>query len=83
LDYLAREYKPQYGKSLPDSRDDPAKVASRDSGSRYVFTVHVDDVDALCADLTSRGVTLINGPPWGIRSASFSDPGGHIWEIAK
>jgi len=69
-----------------DELVNPAKVASRDSGSRYVFTVHVDDVDALCADLTSRGVTLINGPmdrPWGIRSASFSDPGGHIWEIAK
>jgi len=69
-----------------DELVNPAKVASRDSGSRHVFTVHVDDVDALCADLVSRGVTLINGPmdrPWGIRSASFSDPGGHIWEIAK
>jgi lactoylglutathione lyase len=21
--------------------------------------------------------------PWGIRTASFRDPGGHIWEIAK
>jgi catechol 2,3-dioxygenase-like lactoylglutathione lyase family enzyme len=64
----------------------PAKVASHDSGSRLVFTVHVDDVDALCAELVSRGVTLINGPmdrPWGVRTASFSDPGGHIWEIAK
>ena len=65
---------------------EPAKVANRDSGSRLVFTVHVDDVDALCAELTSRGVQLINGPmdrPWGVRTASFSDPGGHIWEIAK
>jgi len=65
---------------------EPAKVASRESGSRYVFTVHVDDVDALCTDLISRGVTLINGPmdrSWGVRTASFSDPGGHIWEIAK
>ena len=69
-----------------DELVNPAKVASPDSGSRYVFTIHVDDVDAMCADLISRGVTLINGPmdrPWGIRSASFSDPGGHIWEIAK
>jgi catechol 2,3-dioxygenase-like lactoylglutathione lyase family enzyme len=65
---------------------EPAKVAHRDSGSRLVFTVHVDDVDALSAELTSRGATLINGPmdrPWGVRTASFSDPGGHIWEIAK
>ncbi len=65
---------------------DPAKLASLESGSRLVFTVHVDDVDALCARLTARGVKLINGPvdrPWGVRTASFADPGGHIWEIAK
>jgi len=65
---------------------DPAKVASREAGSRFVFTITVDDVDAMCAKLISRGVTLLNGPmdrPWGIRTASFMDPGGHIWEIAK
>ncbi len=64
----------------------PAKVASREAGSRLVFTITVDDVDALCAELTARGVVLLNGPmdrPWGIRTASFSDPGGHIWEIAQ
>jgi catechol 2,3-dioxygenase-like lactoylglutathione lyase family enzyme len=64
----------------------PAKVASREDGSRFVFTVTVDDVDAMCTELTTRGVTLLNGPmdrPWGIRTASFMDPGGHIWEIAK
>ncbi len=65
---------------------EPAKVASSESGSRMVFTVHVDDVDAMCKQLTARSVKLINGPvdrPWGVRTASFSDPGGHIWEIAK
>jgi catechol 2,3-dioxygenase-like lactoylglutathione lyase family enzyme len=64
----------------------PARVASPESGSRLVFTVHVKDVDALCALLTAHGVKLINGPmdrPWGIRTASFADPGGHIWEIAQ
>ena len=64
----------------------PAKVADRDAGHRFVFTIMVDDVDALCAELTARGVQLLNGPidrPWGIRTASFVDPGGHIWEIAK
>jgi catechol 2,3-dioxygenase-like lactoylglutathione lyase family enzyme len=64
----------------------PAKVASREAGSRFVFTLHVDDVDAMCAELTGRGVNLLNGPmdrPWGVRTASFIDPGGHIWEIAK
>lgn len=64
----------------------PARAADRDAGARAVFTITVEDVDALCAELTARGVELINGPmdrPWGIRTASFSDPGGHIWEIAK
>ena len=64
----------------------PAKVAPLQAGSRMVFTLHVDDVDAMCAALTRRGVALLNGPmdrPWGIRTASFSDPAGHIWEIAK
>ena len=64
----------------------PAKVADRKSGARFMFTIHVDDVDAMCAQLTSRGVDLLNGPvdrSWGVRTASFMDPGGHIWEIAK
>jgi catechol 2,3-dioxygenase-like lactoylglutathione lyase family enzyme len=64
---------------------EPAVVASRDDGARAQFTLEVDDVDAMCAELASRGVELLNGPmdrPWGIRTASFRDPGGHIWEIA-
>jgi len=65
---------------------EPAKVAGPEAGSRMQLTLGVDDVDAMCAELTSRGVELLNGPmdrPWGIRTASFRDPGGHIWEIAK
>jgi catechol 2,3-dioxygenase-like lactoylglutathione lyase family enzyme len=65
---------------------EPATIARREAGSRVVFTIMVDDVDALCAELAARGVELLNGPldrPWGIRTASFVDPGGHIWEIAK
>jgi catechol 2,3-dioxygenase-like lactoylglutathione lyase family enzyme len=65
---------------------EPATVAPPDAGSRLVFTIDVDDVDAMCAELTKRGVELLNGPmdrPWGIRTASFRDPAGHIWEIAK
>lgn len=65
---------------------DPAKVARPESGSRFQFTVDVDDVDAMCERLTRRGVKLLNGPmdrPWGVRTASFRDPAGHIWEIAR
>ena len=63
----------------------PAAVAGREAGSRLQLTIQVDDVDAMCAELVKRGVELVNGPmdrPWGIRTACFSDPGGHIWEIA-
>jgi catechol 2,3-dioxygenase-like lactoylglutathione lyase family enzyme len=65
---------------------EPAVVAKREAGSRFQFTVHVDDVDAVCAELDKRGIMLLNGPmnrAWGIRTASFTDPGGYIWEIAQ
>jgi lactoylglutathione lyase len=65
---------------------EPAAVARREAGSRLVLTIGVDDVDAVCAELAAAGVELLNGPvnrPWGIRTASFADPGGHIWEIAQ
>jgi catechol 2,3-dioxygenase-like lactoylglutathione lyase family enzyme len=65
---------------------EPASVASPNSGARLVFTLQVDDVDAIAAKLLAHGVKLLNGPmdrPWGVRTASFADPGGHIWEIAK
>ena len=65
---------------------EPAKVADPGAGARFQFTVAVDDVDAKATELVSRGAELLNGPmdrPWGIRTASFRDPGGHIWEIAK
>jgi catechol 2,3-dioxygenase-like lactoylglutathione lyase family enzyme len=62
----------------------PATVAGPEAGSRMQFSIEVDGVDAMAADLQSRGVHLLNGPmdrPWGIRTASFQDPAGHIWEI--
>ena len=64
----------------------PAGVADPEAGSRLQLTIEVEDVDATCAELAKRGVELLNGPmdrPWGIRTAAFRDPGGHIWEIAK
>ena len=64
----------------------PAQVATPDTGHRFQFTIGVDDVDATCERLAAKGVRLLNGPvdrPWGIRTASFTDPGGHIWEIAR
>ncbi len=63
----------------------PAPVGSPDCAPRAQFTITVDDVDATAAELTARGVTLLNGPmdrPWGIRTAAFRDPAGAVWEIA-
>lgn len=73
---------------IPAARDliEPGAVASPGAGSRFQLTIPVDDVDAACAELKARGVELLNGPmdrPWGIRTASFTDPGGHIWEFAQ
>ncbi|MGG4450589.1 VOC family protein [Brevibacillus porteri] len=64
----------------------PGTVATRESGFRFLLTIWVDDVDEVCKELKKRGVALLNGPidrPWGVRTASFVDPAGHAWEIAK
>jgi len=71
--------------SAADELIEPATVGGRDAGARAQITVDVDDVDAVCAELRKRGVALLNGPidrPWGVRTAAFADPGGHVWEVA-
>ena len=63
----------------------PLPVGHADAGVRAQFTIEVDDVDTRCAELTERGVHLLNGPhdrPWGVRTASCADPAGHVWELA-
>jgi lactoylglutathione lyase len=65
---------------------EPAAVAEAAAGSRLQLTVWVADTDGACAHLAERGVELLNGPidrPWGVRTASFTDPDGHIWEVAQ
>ena len=64
---------------LPEVLDQAGKGAGQ-------FAIIVDDVDAVCAEITGRGVQLITGPAdrdWGMRTATFADPGGNIWEIAQ
>jgi lactoylglutathione lyase len=64
----------------------PAPVGGADTDARFQLTMWVDDVDAACTELKDRGVTLLNGPMdrvWGQRTATFRDPAGSIWEIAK
>ena len=50
------------------------------------FAILVEDVDAVRAELDEHGVTVISGPAdrdWGMRTLTFADPGGYIWEIAQ
>ena len=64
----------------------PVKIATPGLGTRGIFTINVDDANAVCKDLKRHGVALLNGPidrPWGRRTAAFADPAGHVWEIAQ
>jgi catechol 2,3-dioxygenase-like lactoylglutathione lyase family enzyme len=64
---------------------EPATVGSEAGGARFQLTIGVDDTDAACTELAARGVQLLNGPmdrEWGLRTAAFADPDGHIWEVA-
>ena len=64
----------------------PLKPGDRGAGARLMFTMKVDNVDAVCAALKKNGVELLNGPqdrPWGRRTAAFSDPSGNVWEVAQ
>jgi catechol 2,3-dioxygenase-like lactoylglutathione lyase family enzyme len=64
---------------------EPATVGGGDAGSRSQLTIEVPDVDAACAELVAKGLTPVNGPMdrrWGVRTACFSDPAGHLWEFA-
>jgi lactoylglutathione lyase len=61
----------------------PVPVA--EPGAAFELTVWADDVDAVCVDLSTRGVSIVHGPldrPWGMRTAAFLDPDGYVWEIA-
>jgi catechol 2,3-dioxygenase-like lactoylglutathione lyase family enzyme len=64
----------------------PAAVAPAGMGVRVQLTAWVEDVDAVCALLQSRGVAMLSGPvdrPWGKRTAAFADPSGTVWEVAQ
>jgi|SRR5919204_4097665 catechol 2,3-dioxygenase-like lactoylglutathione lyase family enzyme len=74
--------------AIPAARElvEPGTVASGEGGSRFQLTIWVDDADAVCTELAARDVGLLNGPinrEWAMRTASFTDPDGHIWEIAQ
>ena len=60
---------------------EPGKVAGPEAGARMQFTIGVDDVDAVCAELARRGVTLLIRPmnrPRGIRCELYRPVGTHL-----
>lgn len=66
----------------------PAEFASfTRNGGHVMLAIELatgEEVDAMHADLTARGL-VASGPPavfeWGARSTYFVDPDGYIWEI--
>jgi catechol 2,3-dioxygenase-like lactoylglutathione lyase family enzyme len=64
----------------------PANVGGPDAGALLQLTIWVEDANAVVAELADRGVELLNGPidrEWGMRTATFTDPDGHVWEVAQ
>ncbi len=54
-------------------------------GAIYTLT-ESEDVDSQYEDLKRKGVVFLTQPttqPWGQRTAYFTDPDGHIWEIQQ
>lgn len=65
---------------------EPAPVVGPGAGASFQFTIFVEDADAAVEQLQGRGVELLNGPidrEWGMRTAAFADPDGHVWEVAQ
>ena len=73
------------GAAVADGPPTGAVLASALTGAGQ-FAIIVEDVDAVTADLEALGVPLLSGPSdrdWGMRTVTFADPGGHVWEIAQ
>jgi len=70
----------------PAHQAPPGEVSGLAQKGVGQFAIIVEDVDAVRAELDEHGVTLISGPAdrdWGMRTITFADPGGYIWEIAQ
>lgn len=62
-----------------------AKYVGKGGGAIYTFPESTD-IDADYRALTDKGVVFIKEPttqPWGQRTAYFTDPDGHIWELQQ
>ena len=56
------------------------------AGTTMQLAFRVVDADTLCRELAERGISIVYGPvdrPWGVRSAAFVDPDGHVWQFSS
>ena len=69
-----------------DLLSNEAVGTQRPDGARSQHVSFVEDVDAVYRDLVAKGVAFIREPvdrEWGMRTAHFLDPDGHIWELSQ
>lgn len=62
------------------------EVLQQSAGRRVMMCADVEDVDAVHAAFTAKGMTFIKPPadqPWGWRTAYFADPEGNLWELRQ
>jgi catechol 2,3-dioxygenase-like lactoylglutathione lyase family enzyme len=72
--------------SAAPAGEPPAEVKELALTGAGQFAIIVEDVDAVSADLKGREVALLSGPAdraWGMRTLTFADPSGYVWEIAQ
>lgn len=61
------------------------EIIEKPGGAIYTFA-ETDNIDKQYQELKDKGVNFIVEPktqPWGQRTAYFTDPDGHIWEIQQ
>lgn len=62
----------------------PATLSN--NNTRTMFTLKCQEIDKAAEELKALNITILNGPidrPWGVRTVSFQDPDGIIWELAN
>lgn len=61
-------------------------VGDARAGTTVQLAFRVEDAETLCRELAERGISIVYGPvdrPWGVRSAAFADPDGHLWQFSS
>lgn len=76
-----------YGKKFVEELLGASNVLKGTPGGGAIYTFNeTDNINALYKNLVKKGVQFIKSPitqPWGQRTAYFTDPDGHVWEIQQ